>query len=79
MEVVIRVGKRRTIVIPKHVAEKLGIDEGSILKMRVNEDSIILKPEPNAMNLALRGKKYVKISIEELEKVSVEEQEKFIR
>ena len=31
----IKVGKKRTIVIPKKVAVELGIDEGTILSARV--------------------------------------------
>ena len=72
----IRVGKRRTIVIPKNIAEKLGIDEGSILRMEVSGESIILKPELTAIDVALRGKKYVKIFLDELERISIEEQGK---
>jgi len=75
----IRVGRRRTIVIPKYVAEKLGIDEGSILEMEVSGDSITLKPILSAVDLALRGRKYVKISIRELEKISVEEQRRLMK
>ena len=75
----IRVGKRRTIVIPKHVAEKLGIDEGSILQIEVSGESIILKPESTAIDIALKGKKYVRITIDKLERISVEEQGKITK
>ncbi len=74
----VRVGKRRTIVIPKEVAEKLGIDEGTKLELEVRGESIVLRPIPDAVYLSLYGKKYARLSLEELEETSVEEQEKYI-
>ncbi len=70
----VRVGKRRTSVIPKLVAERLGIDEGSVLELEVYGDYLVLRPLPTAIDVALRGKKYVKVSLEDIERVSVEEQ-----
>ena len=52
----IRVGKRRTIVIPKHVTEKLGINKGSILQIEVSGESIILRPELTAIDIVLKEK-----------------------
>jgi len=49
----IRVGRRRTIVIPRDVAEKLGIREGSYLLLSIENDSIVLKPLPDAIMLSL--------------------------
>lgn len=69
----VRVGRKRTIVIPKKIAEALGIDEGTILEISVG-DSLVLKPKPSAIDLALHGKKFVKITLEELEKISIERQ-----
>ncbi len=73
----IRVGKKRTIVIPKSVAEALGIDEGSRLRLEVRGDSIILKPIPDAIQLSLHGEKIAKISLKDLEATSIEEQKKY--
>ncbi|RFA93822.1 AbrB/MazE/SpoVT family DNA-binding domain-containing protein [Pyrobaculum aerophilum] len=71
----VRVGKRRTLVIPKLVAERLDIDEGSVLELVVYGDYLVLKPLPTAIDVALRGKKYVKIFLEDIERVG-EEQER---
>ncbi len=73
----IRVGKRRTIVIPKNIAKALGIDEGSRLKLEVRGDSIILKPVPDAIQLSVHGEKIAKISLKELEAESIAEQKKY--
>jgi len=74
----IRVGRKRTIVIPKAVAEALGIDEGSRLLLEVRDGYIVLKPIPDAISLSLKGEKIARITLEELEETSVEEQRKYL-
>ena len=74
----VRVGKRRTIVIPKAAAEALGISEGSLLELRVEDGRIIIEPILDAVELSLSGEKIARISLEELEAESVEEQKKYI-
>jgi len=74
----VRVGKRRTIVIPKGVAEMLGIDEGSRLELRVEDGRIVLEPIPDAVELSLKGEKFARVSLEELEAESVEQQRKLV-
>ncbi len=51
----IRVGKRRTITIPESVAEGLGIKEGTVLELRVEDNKIILVLVRDAITLSLRG------------------------
>lgn len=71
-------GRKRTVVIPKTVAEALGIDEGSRLVLEVRGDHIVLRPLPDAVTLSLRGEKVARVSLKELEAVSLEEQEKHV-
>ena len=75
----IRVGKGRTIVIPKAIAEALKIGEGSRLRVEVKDDSIILKVVPDAIWLSVHSKKLAKITLKELEAESVEVQEKYVK
>ena len=75
----VRVSRKTTIVIPEKIAEILGIDEGTILEMSVVGDSLVLKPKPSAIDLALRGKKFAKITLEELERISIERQREYIK
>ena len=75
----IRVSKRRTIVIPKAIAEALGIDEGTRLKLEVKNDAIVLKPIPDAIQFSIHGKKIAKITLEELEAESTEQQKSTLR
>lgn len=74
----IRVGRKRTIVIPKKVADMLGIDEGSHMLLIVDSGRLELIPLPDAITLSLRGKKFAKITLKELEEESKREQEKYI-
>ena len=74
----IRVGKRRTITIPKSIAERLGIEEGTVLELRVEDNKIILVPVNDAITLSLRGEKFAKITLKELEEESIEQQRGYI-
>jgi len=78
LEVVARVGKRRTLVIPKKVAEKLGLEEGVKVSIAVEEDKITVKPVRDAVWLSLHGRKVAKVSLEELEGESVAQQKSYI-
>ncbi len=74
----IRVGKKRTIVIPKAVAEILGIDEGSKLRLSIVDGKIVLEPIPDAIYLSIHGEKIARTTLEELEVESIEQQERYI-
>ncbi|GBF09926.1 transcriptional regulator, AbrB family [Aeropyrum pernix] len=74
----VRVGRKRTIVIPKAVAEALGIDEDSRLLLELRGDHIVLKPVPDAITLSIKGEKIAKVTLEDLEVTSLEEQKKYI-
>jgi AbrB family looped-hinge helix DNA binding protein len=41
---IIKVHKRGIIVIPKRIREMLGIDEGTLLELRVENGKILLEP-----------------------------------
>ena len=72
----VRVGKKRTIVIPKAIADALGIDEGSKLLLELRDDHILLKPIPDAVILSIRGEKIARVTLEELEAISLEERKR---
>jgi len=75
----VRIGKKRTIVIPKKFADRIGLREGSYIKMILTDDNkIIMEPIIDATWLSLYGEKIGRISLEELEMESVEEQRKYI-
>jgi len=74
----VRVGKKRTIVIPKIIADLLNIDEGSRLILEVRDGKIILTPQPDAITLSIKGSKIARLSLEDLEATSIEEQKKYL-
>ena len=74
----VRVGRRRTITIPKKVADLIGLREGQKLLLKVEDKKIILEPIIDAVWLALHGEKIVEITLRELEEESIEQQKKYI-
>ena len=76
MKTKVRVGKKLTIHIPKAIAEELNIKEGDVLSLKVKDNKIILEHN-DAILLSLKGKKFAKITIDEIEKISEEEQSKY--
>ncbi|MEM0038925.1 AbrB/MazE/SpoVT family DNA-binding domain-containing protein [Thermofilum adornatum] len=71
-------GKRLTLVIPRNVAEKPGIKEGDKIKITVVGDKLVLQPIRDAVWLSLYGKKVAKVTLEDLEATSIEEQDKYV-
>ena len=51
-----RIGKKRVLVIPKAIAEKLGLDEGSPVRITASEDKIIIEP-PTRCYLAILARR----------------------
>jgi len=78
LNAVAKIGKRRTLVIPRNIAEKLGIKEGDKVRLTVLEDKIVLEPIRDAVWLSLYGRKVAKMTLEELESTSVEEQMRYV-
>jgi len=74
----VRIGKKRTLVILKNIAEKLGIKEGDKIKITVVGDKLVLQPIRDAVWLSLYGKKVAKVTLEDLEATSIEEQATYV-
>ncbi|MEM2659080.1 MAG: AbrB/MazE/SpoVT family DNA-binding domain-containing protein [Zestosphaera sp.] len=74
----VRVGRKRTIVIPKKIADILGIDEGSRVMLVVSDNKLEVIPLPDAITLSLKGKKVARVTLRELEEESLREQKKYI-
>ncbi len=75
-QVVLRVGKKGAIYLPKRVMEELGIEPGDVLVMRVTEGSkVVLEFVPDPLTLAIKNKKWARTSVEDFERESEKEQE----
>ncbi len=76
MKTKVRVGKKLTIHIPKAIAEELNIKEGDILSLKIKDNKIILE-QNDAIFLSLKGRKFAKASLEDIDRISEEEQRKY--
>ncbi|ESQ20251.1 MAG: looped-hinge helix DNA binding domain, AbrB family [uncultured Acidilobus sp. CIS] len=70
----VKVHRGRRITIPRAVADLLGIEEGSRLRLRVEGDRVVLEPVRDALWFAIHGPKVVYVGLEELEEGSESEQ-----
>ncbi|BES82413.1 AbrB/MazE/SpoVT family DNA-binding domain-containing protein [Pyrodictium abyssi] len=69
-----RVGRKNMLYIPKSIAEAVGIKEGTVVKLRVKDNKVVIEVVPDPFELALRYPKFAKTSFEEFEKESEEMQ-----
>ena len=74
----VRVGKRGTIVIPKSVRERLGVQEGMTLSLEVDEGKIILHVRDLWSELHERGRR-LKVNLEEAEEEIDEAEEAWLK
>jgi len=72
----VKVHRGRRITIPRAVADLLGIEEGSRLRLHVEDDKIVLEPVRDALWFAMHGPKVAYIGFEELEEESESEQKR---
>ena len=77
LESPVQIGEGLSFCIPRAIAERLGLREGSSIIMRVEEGKLLLQSAEDAIELALRGKKFASLSPEEAEKISLEAQKSY--
>ncbi len=70
LEARVRVSKKRTLYVPNKIARAVGLREGSLVKLRVYGNKIVLEPIPDPFDLALKAPKYAKTSFKEFEEQS---------
>ena len=78
-EAEVKIGKKFTLHIPKALVERLDLREGGKMSLWIEEDKLILEPIRirDAVELAVKGKKFASLSFEEVEKMSFEEQGRY--
>ncbi len=74
-----RVGRKRVLVIPKKVADIVGLSEGQKVRIYARDGRIVIEPVRDAIWLALHGRKIGKLMPEEVEEESLREQEKLLK
>ncbi len=72
-----RIGKKFTLHLPKKIVDYLKIKEGDKVKISVEGKKMVVEVIRDPIDLALHGKMFAKISAEEVEKISLEEQSKY--
>ncbi|MCE4603709.1 MAG: AbrB/MazE/SpoVT family DNA-binding domain-containing protein [Aeropyrum sp.] len=74
----VRVGRRGVIVIPKEVRERLGIEEGMVLELNVEEGKIVLRTRDLWSELRERGRR-LSVNIDDAEKELDEDEELWLK
>ncbi|MBS7659062.1 AbrB/MazE/SpoVT family DNA-binding domain-containing protein [Candidatus Bathyarchaeota archaeon] len=74
-----RIGKKYVICLPKAVVKALNLKEGEKVLLKVSDNSLILEPIQDPIQLALLSNKFASITLKEIEAISLEEQRKYIK
>ncbi|MHA3964478.1 MAG: AbrB/MazE/SpoVT family DNA-binding domain-containing protein [Candidatus Thorarchaeota archaeon SMTZ1-45] len=71
-----QIGKKHTIYLPKTVVDEASLKVGMKILITVEGNRIIIEPVPDPIALAIHGKKFASMTLEEIEAISLEEQSK---
>lgn len=71
-----KVGKKYAVYLPIRVAKAAGVKEGDKVEFEVAEGSVAMKIVRNPLDLAISGRKFASVTAEEVEKISMSEQER---
>ena len=77
LEVVTKIGKKFTLYMPKSVVDELGVKEGDKVRITVEGKKMVVEVIKDPIDLALHGRKFARISADEVERISLEEQSKY--
>ncbi len=69
-----KVGRKNTIYISKQIIETSGIKEGTKILIKAERGKLEIEAIDDPITLAIKSKKFAKVTIEEVEKISEEEQ-----
>jgi len=69
-QITLRVGKKGAIYIPKKILSDLNIKEGDPVIVKIYENKLVLEIIPDPLTLAIKTKKWAKITVEDFEKNS---------
>ena len=71
-----QIGKKHTIYLPKAIVDEASLEVGMKILITVEGNKIIIEPIPDPIALAMHGKKFAKMTLEDIEVISSEEQSK---
>jgi len=74
-----RIGKKYAIYLPRAIVKALNLKEGDKITLKVVGTTIVIESIKDPIELALSAEKFASIKPEEVEAISVEEQEKYVK
>ncbi|MHC1600798.1 MAG: AbrB/MazE/SpoVT family DNA-binding domain-containing protein [Candidatus Nezhaarchaeales archaeon] len=75
-KILLKVGKKGAIYLPKRVLEALGLNEGGYVIVKIGKGRAILEVIPDPLLLAAFSKKWASTTVEDFERESMLEQER---
>jgi len=75
---IVTIGKKYAVYLPKNVVEELQLREGEKLLLTVEGERIVLRRIPDFFASARRSPKRLRLTPEEVERVSVEVQRELL-
>jgi len=73
-----RIGKKYAVYIPAAIARRLGLKEGDRIVVILQGDRIVIRRRVGVYEAAARTEKRLRLSPEEAEEASLEEQERLL-
>ena len=73
--IILKVGKKGAMYIPRKIMKKLGIREGDLAYIRIEGNKMIIEFVPDPFTLAVKTNKWAKTTVEEFEEESEKEQQ----
>jgi len=74
-----RIKKRYAIYLPEAVVKALNLKEGDKVILNVSGNALIVEKIHDPIQLALSGSKFASITPEQVEAISLEEQERYAK
>jgi len=69
-----KVAKKRALYPPKSIMDKLNLNEGQLVKYRIEDKRLVVEPVRDPLELAIKSKKWGKTTVKEFEEESEKEQ-----
>ena len=73
---IIRLGKRNAVYIPKRFVDELEIRPGDRIQLSLEDRILRMEILEDPLRLAIKGRRFASITPEEVESISMEEQER---
>jgi len=69
-----KVAKKRALYPPKSIMDELNLNEGQLVKYRIEDRRLVVEPVRDPLELAIKSKKWGKTTVKKFEEESEKEQ-----